>query len=99
MAHEFRLKDLKAVSEHVGEFALKHFAKVSYARLTVSNTEIVYTVRCSKIAKRARITVRGRIPVLPRFSRVHGPGEVGTASRATSDGSGRCGSPTGTSRR
>jgi type I restriction enzyme R subunit len=28
MAHEFGLKDLKAVPEHVEEFALKHFAKV-----------------------------------------------------------------------
>ncbi|MGO4527267.1 type I restriction endonuclease subunit R [Microvirga sp. 2MCAF35] len=28
MAHEYGLKDLKAVPEHVEEFALKHFAKV-----------------------------------------------------------------------
>ncbi|AWM86795.1 type I restriction endonuclease subunit R [Microvirga sp. 17 mud 1-3] len=28
MAHEFGLKDLKAIPEHVEEFALKHFAKV-----------------------------------------------------------------------
>ena len=28
MAHEFGLRDLKAIPEHVEEFALKHFAKV-----------------------------------------------------------------------
>ncbi|WP_243369725.1 type I restriction endonuclease subunit R [Microvirga solisilvae] len=28
MAHEFGLKDLKAIPEHVEEFAIKHFAKV-----------------------------------------------------------------------